>query len=44
MNDFEIVDMAFDILEDAKVVQEFDDFVHIKVDKKLWEKFQEAIK
>jgi hypothetical protein len=43
MNDFEIVDMAFDILEDAEVMQEFDDSVWIKIDKELWNKFQEAI-
>jgi len=43
MNDFEIVDMAFDILDDAEVVQEFDKSVWIKVDKELWEKFQEAM-
>lgn len=44
MNDYEIVDMAFNILEDAEVMQEFDDSVWIKVDKELWDKFQEAIK
>lgn len=43
MNDFEIVDMAFNILEDAEVMQEFDDSVWIKVDKESWDKFQEAI-
>jgi len=43
MNDFEIVDMAFDILDDAEVVQEFDKSVWIKVDKELWKKFQEAM-
>jgi len=43
MNDFEIVDMAFDILDDAEVVQEFDKSVWIKVDKELWEKFKEAM-
>ena len=43
MNDFEIVDMAFDILDGAEVMQEFDDSVWIKVDKELWKKFQEAM-
>lgn len=42
MNDFEIVDLAFDILDDAEVMQEFDDSVWIKIDKELWDKFQEA--
>ena len=42
MNNFEIVELAFDILEDAEVMQEFEDDVWIKVDKESWEKFQEA--
>lgn len=40
MNDMEKVTMAFDILEDAEVMQEFEDSVWIKVDKELWDKFQ----
>lgn len=39
MNDFEVVELAFDILEDAEVVQEFESDVWLKVDKELWEKF-----
>ena len=42
MNDFEIVDLAFDILDDAEVMQEFENEVWIKVDKELWNQFQEA--
>lgn len=39
MTDQEKVSMAFDMLEDAEVMQEFDDSVWIKVDKELWEAF-----
>ena len=44
MNDFEIVDLAFDVLDDAEVVQEFDDSVWVKIDKELWNQFKEANK
>jgi hypothetical protein len=40
MTDFEKIEMAFDILENAEVMQEFDDCVWIKVDRKLWEEFK----
>jgi hypothetical protein len=43
MDDFKIVELAFDILEDAEVIQEFDDSVWIKVDKESWDQFQEAL-
>jgi len=43
MNDFEIVDLAFDILDEAEVVQELEKEVLIKVNKQLWDKFQEAM-
>ena len=39
MTDFERIEMAFDILEDAEVMQEFDDEVWIKVDKEMWNEF-----
>ena len=39
MSDFELVGLAFDILEDADVIQEFSDSVFLKVDRELWEKF-----
>lgn len=42
MTDQEKVQMAFDLLEDAEVMQEFDDSVWIKVDKELWEAFTAA--
>jgi hypothetical protein len=40
MTDQEKVTLAFDILEDAEVMQEFDDEVWIKIDKELWYQFQ----
>ena len=43
MDDFKIVELAFDILEGAEVIQEFDDSVWIKVDKESWDQFQEAL-
>ena len=39
MTDEKKVEMAFDILEDAEVMQKFDDSVWIKVDRELWEEF-----
>ena len=39
MNDWEVVELAFDILDDADVVEEFEDSVWLKVDRELWEKF-----
>ena len=40
MTDFERIELAFDMLEDAEVMQVFDDEVWIKVDRKLWEEFK----
>jgi hypothetical protein len=42
MTDQDKVSLAFDMLEDAEVMQEFDDSVWIKVDKELWEAFNTA--
>jgi hypothetical protein len=39
MTDFEKVELAFDILEDAEVMQVFDDEVWIKVDRAMWNEF-----
>ena len=39
MDDFEIVGLAFDILEDADVIEVFPDSVFLKVDRELWEQF-----
>ena len=39
-NDSERIELAFDILEDAEVMQVFDDSVWIKVDRELWNDFQ----
>ena len=39
MTDFEKIELAFDLLEDAEVMQEFDDSVWIKVDREMWEQF-----
>jgi hypothetical protein len=39
MTDQEKITLAFDILEDAEVMQEFEDSIWLKVDKELWEEF-----
>jgi len=39
MTDFEKIELAFDMLEDAEVMQEFDDCVWVKIDKGLWDEF-----
>lgn len=36
MNDMDKVTLAFDILEDADIVEEFEDTLFIKVDKEMW--------
>ena len=44
MTDFEKIELAFDLLEDAEVMQEFDDSVWIKVDREMWEQFNASDK
>lgn len=39
MTDFEKIELAFDMLEDAEVMQEFDDCVWVKIDREMWEQF-----
>ena len=39
MTDFEKIELAFDLLEDAEVMQEFDDCVWVKLDKDMWNEF-----
>jgi len=39
MTDFEKIELAFDMLEDAEVMQVFDDDVWIKVDREMWNEF-----
>jgi len=41
MTDEKKVETAFDILEDAEVMHEFDDCVWIKVDRELWKQFND---
>jgi len=41
MTDMEKIELAFDLLESADLIQEFDDSVWIKVDKELWNAFIE---
>jgi hypothetical protein len=36
MTDMEKVNLAFDILEDADIVEEFEDSLFIRVDKAMW--------
>ena len=43
MNDYEKVEMALDILENAEVIQEFEDHVWLKVSKEDWEWFKEEV-
>lgn len=40
MNDHEKIEMAIDILENAEVMQEFDDCVWIKIPKEDWDWFK----
>ena len=42
MNDWDKVSLAFDILENADVMQEFDDTLWIQVDRDMWEAFHAA--
>lgn len=39
MNDFEKIELAFDILESADVIEEFSDAICLKVDLELWKQF-----
>lgn len=39
MTDFEKIELAFDLLEYAEVMQVFDDDVWIKVDREMWNEF-----
>jgi hypothetical protein len=43
MTDQEKVTLAFDMLEDADVMQEYDDRVWISVDRDLWNDFNRTI-
>lgn len=40
MTDWDSVALAFDILENADVMQEFDEYLWIQVDREQWEQFQ----
>ena len=39
MNDQEKVTLAFDMLEDAEVMQVFDNEVWVKLDREMWNEF-----
>lgn len=39
MTDFEKIELAFDMLEDAEVMQVFDDCVWVKLDREMWNEF-----
>jgi len=41
-DDWNRLEVGFEMLIDAEVIQEFDDSVWIKVDKESWNQFQEA--
>jgi hypothetical protein len=40
MNDWYKVGLAFDILENAEVMEEFNDHLWVKVDREMWEAFK----
>jgi hypothetical protein len=40
MDEYEKVEMALDILENAEVIQEFEDSVWLKISKEDWEWFR----
>lgn len=42
MTDFEKIELACDILENAEVMQEYDDCLWIKVDRHDWQAFFET--
>jgi hypothetical protein len=42
MTDHEKITLAFDVLEDAQVVQELGEYTWLKVDRKLWLEFINA--
>ena len=44
MNDFEQIELAFDILEDADFSHAWNDRVWISVDKDLWDQFNKESK
>lgn len=39
MSDWEKVKLAFDLLENAEVMEEFNEYLWIKVDREMWEAF-----
>ena len=43
MNDYERLEAALDILENAEVMQEFDDSIWLKISKEDWEWFKEEV-
>lgn len=44
MTDWDKIALAFDMLETAEVLHEFDDSVTLRIDRELWEAFNEAYK
>ena len=38
MNDFEQIELAFDILESAEVVEVFEDYLWVKVSREDWDR------
>lgn len=43
MSDWDNVSAAFDLIESAEVMEEFDDSVWLKVDRELWERLNETV-
>jgi hypothetical protein len=42
MNDYEVIELAFDMLADSEVMEEFEDSIWLKVDREMYEQFQTA--
>ena len=42
MNDYEVIELAFDMLAYSEVMEEFEDSIWLKVDREMYEQFQTA--
>lgn len=43
MNDFDALEKAFDLVEDAEIMAVFNESVWLKVDRELWEQVRSTI-
>ena len=42
MNNWDKVEAAFDLLESAEIMHEFEDSLWIKIDRELWQKLHDS--